>query len=370
MTGHKILFINDGQHLCRIICWALEYRGYQVRSAASPETAIEALVQKNYDLVIAKLTPEDHDRLEVLKRAKKLNPKVKVMVLGADQHLTFPLEAYRIEVDDYLLMPFSPVELWRRVSRCLEKVVDLQASDLSAYAPAPHLNDPMSNRVLLMMHDIRGSVVSAAASLQLLIRGCHGETSPQAAKKIRETYDKVLNLADLVEEFMQEILSPDGRPGPKGEILDLRQDVIAPVLKEFAPELRDHQIRINNRLDSFPEDLIPVKGDKPALKSVFRNLLTNAIKYGGQDSCIMIGLEKQGFDYRLNVYNMGKPIPEEYHPLLFSNHSYLHRKSTGDRGGMGLGLYLSRKLIKNQGGDMQYEAKVDGSNFVVSLPQS
>ncbi|MFA5183444.1 MAG: ATP-binding protein [Syntrophales bacterium] len=370
MNRHKILFVSDEQPLCRTIGWALEYKGYLVRSAATPEAAIEALVKKNFDLIIAKLAREDMGTLDVLNRAKKLNPAVKVMVIEADQHMTFPPEAYRIEMDDYLLLPISPTELWRRVSRCLEKVVDPEAVDLPAYAPATHLNDPVSNRVLLMMHDIRGSIVSIAASLKLLVRGYHGETSPQAAKRLQESYDKVLNLAELVEEFMQEILSPDRGPDSKEEILDLRQDLIAPVLQEFAPELRDHQININNRLDAFPADLIPIKGDKPALKSIFRNLLANAIKYGGQRSCIMIGLEKQGSDYRLNVYNTGKPIPEEYHPILFSGHSYLHRNSQDDREGMGLGLYLSRRIIKNHGGDMLYEAKADGSNFVVSLPRS
>ena len=36
---------------------------------------------------------------------------------------------------------------------------------------------------------------------------------------------------------------------------------------------------------------------------------------------------------------------------------------------MGLGLYLSRDIVSKHGGDLLYEAKQNGSNFVVTLPQ-
>ncbi len=76
-----------------------------------PKPAIEALVQKNYDLVIAKLISGDVGTLEVLRKAKKLNLSGKVIIIGGGQHIPFPLQTYRIEVDDYLLMPISPSEL-------------------------------------------------------------------------------------------------------------------------------------------------------------------------------------------------------------------------------------------------------------------
>ncbi len=370
MNEHKILFVRDEQPLCQTIGWALEYRGYQVRSAASPEAATEALVKKNYDLVIAKLTREDIGTLEVLKRARKLNPAVKVMVIGADQHMTFPPEAYQIEVDDYLLMPISPTELWRRVSRCLEKVMDLEiAADSPVDRRGAGLKEPVSNRVMLGLHDIRSSIVSTAASLKLLIRGAYGETNPQVKQKLQELYDKVKSLSDLAYEFMHEAhLANDRIEGE--EALDLRQDVIEPVLEELTPEIRGQRITIKNRVDSFPDEMIPLNGNKSALKGVFRNLLNNAIKYGGSGCCIVISLEMQGSKCRLQVYNTGKPVPEEYRPLLFSRQLRRARKEKNDRDGLGLGLYLSRKIIKNQGGDMLYEAKVDGSNFVVSLPRN
>jgi DNA-binding response OmpR family regulator len=120
MARFDILLISDGTNFLQTIGWLLEYKGFAVETTTSPEAALEALVRKNYDLVVAKLTTDDLEGLDILKRAKRLNPEVKVMVVSGNHDNIFPLEAYDIEADDYLLMPLSPPELWRRVSRCLE----------------------------------------------------------------------------------------------------------------------------------------------------------------------------------------------------------------------------------------------------------
>jgi DNA-binding response OmpR family regulator len=56
MAKHDILLIGDDPDLLKTIGWVLNYKGFAVRVMASPEAALEALVKKNYDLVIAKLT--------------------------------------------------------------------------------------------------------------------------------------------------------------------------------------------------------------------------------------------------------------------------------------------------------------------------
>jgi signal transduction histidine kinase len=55
--------------------------------------------------------------------------------------------------------------------------------------------------------------------------------------------------------------------------------------------------------------------------------------------------------------------------MLFSYAPRMQR-SKKTRQGLGLGLSLSRDIIQNYGGDIWYEAKSDGSNFVVTLPQN
>ena len=87
---------------------------------------MEALVKKNYDLIIVKLSQEEKDNLAVLRQAMKINPLTKIILISDHLDLALPLEAYTIDIDDYIIMPISASEFWRRVENCLEgSVVDL-----------------------------------------------------------------------------------------------------------------------------------------------------------------------------------------------------------------------------------------------------
>ena len=139
MANYEILLMGDGSHPFRTMAWVLEYRGFSIKALRGPEAALEALVKKNCDLIIAKLSREERDNLAVLRQAKKINPWTKVMLITERLDLAFPLEAYNIDIDDYIIMPISAGEFWRRVENCLEGlVVDL--------VPAPSFSQSISKQ--------------------------------------------------------------------------------------------------------------------------------------------------------------------------------------------------------------------------------
>lgn len=243
MTRHDILLIGDGIDLLKTIGWVLGARGFAVKVTASPEAALEAFVQKNYDLVIARLTTAAMESLEILKRAKRLNPEVKIMVVSGNDDAIFPWEVYQVEIDDYLLMPVKPTELWRRVSRCLEdrEVVDLQP--VTGSAANSGMSDLAEPQMMLMLHDIRGSMISAAALLKLMARGTHGAVSAPARVKLLAAVHRIEQTIHLTEDFIGKSLARR-RPGARArDRLDLTEDIVDPVLSELAADIQNHQIR-------------------------------------------------------------------------------------------------------------------------------
>jgi signal transduction histidine kinase len=368
MARHDILLAGDGTNLLRTIGWVLQYKGFAVKTTSSPEAALEALVKKNYDLVIGKLSSDNREVLDILERAKRLNPDVKVVVISTNGEAIFPLEAYELEIDDYIMMPVSPTELWRRVSQCLEgqEVLDLQPLRLPVDLP----QEPIKARpqTMLMLHDLRGAMVSTAAAMKLMARGIYGDMSEEARSRLQGVSSRVENLIQLTDEFLGKALASNWTQERKGSLLDLRDDIVEPVLAELDTDIRDHRITMINRLPNRLERQIPVRGSKPWLKSVFRNLINNGIKYGGDGCTIVVDFVTQGSNCRLNVYNTGKTVPEAHRSMLFSHGSEMRRSKKG-RSGLGLGLSLSRDILQNYGGDIWYEPTSDGSNFVVSLPQ-
>jgi signal transduction histidine kinase len=367
MAKHDILLIGDGTNLLKTIGWVLEHHGFAVKVTAKPEAALEAMVKKNYDLVIGRLTPDDVEILDIFKRSRRLNPEVKLMAVSDHQDGIFPLEAYQVDIDDYLLMPVSPVELWRRVHYCLQdlEMVDLQPKREAAASPRPDaLPQP---QLMLMLHDIRGAMVSTAATLKLMSRGLFGELSEPARAKLREATGRFEKMILQTEGFIGRNLAGSPAGARDRKLLDLTEDIVEPVLDELADDIRDHQITLLNRLPDHLGHKISVRGSKLDLQSVFRNLIDNAVKYGGRGCTIIVDFELQGASGRLHVYNTGQTVPEAYRSMLFS-YSRTTRRPKQGHDGLGLGLSLSRELMQNYGGDIWYEAKTDGSNFVVSLP--
>jgi DNA-binding response OmpR family regulator len=226
MDGYDILLVGEGSHLFATLAWALGYKGYRIESAAKPEAALQALVKKNFDLVIARLSKEDKDVLEILQRAKMLNPSVKVMVLTG-QHQAFPRGAYEMDLDDYLMAPVTPAELWRRVNRCLGR----DAWETSAATPAAQINDRVMRTLKRVFWDIRVSLAVALEHLKPYETRINDESN-----KLRETVSRLSGILDLSEEFLAGILAQTPR-APEREILDLA-DLAEPPGKKKASRTR------------------------------------------------------------------------------------------------------------------------------------
>ena len=130
MARFDILLLGDGSQPFRTMGWVLEYRGFSLKAVGDPEAALEAMVKKNYDLIIAKVSKNEKDSFTALRLARKINPLTKIMLIADRLAVALPLEAYEINVDDYLIMPISAGEFWRRVENCLSgPVIDLAPAD-------------------------------------------------------------------------------------------------------------------------------------------------------------------------------------------------------------------------------------------------
>ena len=231
-------------------------------------------------------------------------------------------------------------------------------------------NEKVLNMVRIVSHDLRGSLVSIVATLKLLSRGYYGKMDEGVANRLHELLSKAIGLIGITEEYLGRTFSVNEGLEMEGEVLDLTQDIISPVLEELSAEIEDHQILVDNRLAALSGNKIPVKGSKVWLKSVFRNLLKNAIRYGDKGGTIVLDCENDGSYCRLNVFNSGKPIPEDWHDKLFTGFTRVENGNNGGTPGMGLGLCLVKRIIQNHGGDIWYEAKENGSNFVFTLPMN
>jgi signal transduction histidine kinase len=256
-----------------------------------------------------------------------------------------------------------------RVSHCIEKL-EAHQEERESEPVDLSLNEKILSMVKALSHDVRGSLLSISATLKLLSRGYYGKMDEAVVRRIKELFSKTSGLIGITEEYLSRSFSVNNDLTTEDEPLDLMKDVLIPVLKELSSELKGHRLMIDHRLHAMPNKSISIGTNGIWLKMIFRNLLKNAVRYGHKEGMITIGFENQGACYRLNVYNSGKPIPEEFRERLFTKFIGNGNRDIGEEraDGMGLGLYLIHKVIQKLGGEIWYEAKEDGSNFVFTLP--
>jgi sensor histidine kinase regulating citrate/malate metabolism len=122
-------------------------------------------------------------------------------------------------------------------------------------------------------------------------------------------------------------------------------------------------------LEKLQEIVIKTAGNRFLLKAVFRNLLRNALKYGGKECRILMDIEEIGDFYRIDVFNTGNLVPVDKRKMLFKKYYRLDSTDKINPDGMGLGLFLVRKILQRHGGKIYYKAEQNGSNFIFSLPK-
>ncbi|MBF0154596.1 MAG: hypothetical protein HQL64_12720 [Magnetococcales bacterium] len=142
--------------------------------------------------------------------------------------------------------------------------------------------------------------------------------------------------------------------------------VIQDVLDTMHPLAKQKGLLLETRL----EHNVTVLADSKRLKQILFNLLGNAIKFTAQGS-IILTLSRQDREALFTVEDTGTGIPPEKLDLIFEAFEQVDNSATRQAGGTGLGLPITRELVRKQGGEIRVESTHGlGSVFRFTLPLS
>ena len=98
------------------------------------------------------------------------------------------------------------------------------------------------------------------------------------------------------------------------------------------------------------------------------NILDNAVKYSPEGSAVTVGVKRFEMFVCISVSDNGIGIAEEELPRIFGR--FYRGRNVREQNGVGIGLYLSRRIIEGQGGYITAESSPDkGSVFSIFLPR-
>ena len=114
---------------------------------------------------------------------------------------------------------------------------------------------------------------------------------------------------------------------------------------------------------------VTVYADRERTRQVLTNLLTNAIKYGSATEPISVRIQAREEEVTVQVQDRGEGIPIEQQARIFERFYRVTGVSQKEAAGLGLGLYLTAQLVKQQGGQIRVESTEGiGSTFSFTLP--
>jgi DNA-binding NtrC family response regulator len=116
----RILVIDDEKRMVEVIAMVLRRDGYEVTPEVDAEKALALHAAEPFDLLITDLRMPGPDGLEVLRRAREVEPELRVILITAHGSVTSAVEALREGAFDYVEKPFDNDELKALVRRALD----------------------------------------------------------------------------------------------------------------------------------------------------------------------------------------------------------------------------------------------------------
>ena len=215
-------------------------------------------------------------------------------------------------------------------------------------------------------HELKAPLASIATLGSTLIEGYVGKLTPQQSEKVQRMVANASYLNDLVRDYLDlsQIESGELRYHP-GPAVDLVEEVIRPMVEIQTPAARSRGMTIETDLE-----YLVAPCDAALLRVVFNNLLGNAVRYGRENSKILVRLVRRSFfDYtdsgeRLRQYwahfsvrNEGVGFAPEQKQKLFTRFQRLHHPEHKGVTGSGLGLYISRQIVLKHGGEITADSE-------------
>jgi signal transduction histidine kinase len=213
--------------------------------------------------------------------------------------------------------------------------------------PSEGSSTVMRESVAIMIHDLRAPLAVIAASAELLNGSVIQQGSTEDAILLQRIQRNASWLATLVDHLAAELALSTEERTSSASAVDL-------------PECLDTALAITQSLFDQRQQRVHwtrageflVHGDRRQIEQVLVNLLTNASKYGSQQSEIRIDVEAAGEFVRTQIHNDGPPIQAGEHEQIFERFTRGSNAHSASAAGLGLGLHIVKTIVERYGGQV------------------
>lgn len=202
-----------------------------------------------------------------------------------------------------------------------------------------------------MAHEIKNPLAAIKGMTQAI------EQNPEDAETLKDFKEVIPKEIDRLNNLVENLVRLGKQPKPQMTKVDIN-NTLENMLKLFESRCRNHKIEIKKDLQPVPE----IKADKEQLIQVFTNLMLNAIQAIKNNGTLSIKTQNLNNNVILEISDTGQGIAPKKLKSIFE--PFFSTKEEG----MGLGLAVTYKIIKDHGGEIEVESKLgQGTKFRIIL---
>ncbi|KQX01542.1 hypothetical protein ASC94_02690 [Massilia sp. Root418] len=243
--------------------------------------------------------------------------------------------------------------------RLLESLEQALKSQEEALARAESASRAKDDFLAVLGHELRNPLSPIVSALDLMSAREQGvyqrerDVMRRQVVHLKRLVDDLLDVSRITRGKLELVLAP----------VNLCQVVAQAVDAANAAKQRGPAIAVRM------PDSVWVMGDESRLVQVVTNLLSNAVRFGG-DGAILVTLEEQGGRARLQVRDHGMGMLPDMLEHIFEPFYQAPQPLARAAGGLGLGLAIARNIVERHGGRIGASSagRERGSTFEVLLP--
>ncbi|HYE38816.1 MAG TPA: hybrid sensor histidine kinase/response regulator, partial [Ramlibacter sp.] len=401
----NILIVDDEPRNLQVLESILDDPGYRLVRATSGDEALLALMADEFALLVLDVQMPGMSGFELAQLVKERRKTARIPIIfltayyNEDQHV---LEGYGSGAVDYLHKPVNPPVLRSKVavfaelhrkSREVERANRMLQAEVAerrrAEARLGELNASLDQRVTertlelqasearlreagrrkdeflaTLAHELRNPLAPLRNAAHFLkLRG----PATQDVQWASDVMDRQVSvMGRLIEDLMDVSRINRGRLELRRARVELDQ-VVADALETIQPQIdgSGHKLAVLQ-----PRSRVVLDADRGRLAQVLVNLLSNAAKYTDPGGQLELRVVVEGGQAAVSVHDNGIGIPSHRLEHVFEMFSQEEPALSRSRGGLGIGLSLTRKLVELHGGSVvaHSEGPGQGSVFTVRLP--
>ena len=329
-------------------------RHWRVRAVPDGAEALSAARERRPDLVLADVTMPGLDGFQLLQqlRAEKRTEAVPVVFLSGRSEEEDVVKGLRAGANDYIVKPFSDSELIARVQATL--AVTRLRDALEATVDQLRVEVASRERLLaIVSHDLKNPMTSILLETEQLLKNAPTDRRARGRKQAEAIHRSASRMNRLVNDLLDFSKSRSGELGMDCAVQQA-SDLLREALEVHKAVADEKRILLREE-DALGSALIECDADR--MTQVFSNLIGNAIKFTPAGGLVTVRAEPQEENVRFSVTDTGPGIAADLLPYVFE--PYRQGLAT-ERRGLGLGLFISKRIVEAHGGRIWAEVPPQG----------